>query len=127
MKVSEAVINEIPPAGVDQPVKNKAAYRAIFSPENITLLGIIAAGLVLRWANIMVLPPFADEIQHVQGGLAAQSGKPNSEGLFNLIFASRVLQSWILGVIYFLAGNDNLLFLGRVFSGFCGLITILSC
>ena len=102
-------------------------YRQYLSTNNFILLGILVVGAILRWSNLAVLPIFADEKMHVQGGLAAQSGKLNTEGLLNLIFISRVIQSWFLAVIYYISGNTNLLVLGRAFSGFCGLITILTC
>lgn len=125
--MSEAVVDELVQTGPNQSIKKLPAYQAIFTPPRVWLLGIGVVGLTVRWLNIMGLPPFADEVQHTLGGLAAQTGKLDSDGLFNLIFVSRVLQSWILGLLYFLIGNENLLLWGRLFSGLCGLLTILSC
>lgn len=112
---------EVPDKPIDKP------FSRYLSINNAILLGIIVVGTVLRWANLLVLPIFADETLHIQGGLAAQSGKLNSDGVFNLVYTSRILQSWFLAVIYYISGNTNLLLLGRAFSGLCGIVTILTC
>ncbi len=127
MQLSENIINDAPHTVPHQPGKKKPGYSVLFSTGNYLLVGVAILGLAFRWSNLLALPIFADEMVHIQGGLAAQSGKLNTEGLFSLIWTSRVIHGWLLGIIYFLFDNSNLLLIGRLFSGFCGLLTILIC
>ena len=116
----------VPPVKAPEEATLKS-FPGYFSLNNYLLLGILVAGAILRWGNLLALPIFADEKLHVQGGLAAQSGKLTTDSMFNLIRISRVVQSWFLAVIYFIFDNSNLLLLGRAFSGICGIVCILTC
>jgi hypothetical protein len=125
MQITEPLDSVQPAREPEKPTVK--TFRRYFSLNNTILLGIIAVGAVLRWGNLLVLPIFADEKLHVQGGLAAQSGKLTTDSMLNLIRISRVVQSWFLAVIYFIFDNSNLLLLGRAFSGICGIVCILTC
>ncbi len=109
------------PGAVTSPLTAPATGPA----ERLTLAGLAVAGLFLRTINLPALALFADEAIHIRGGLDAQSGKFNSEGLFSLVHTSRVLHGWITGAIYYLFNNTNLTILGRGFSALCGVVTLL--
>ncbi|HEX2909203.1 MAG TPA: glycosyltransferase family 39 protein [Chloroflexia bacterium] len=106
---------------------HRPALNSLLNGAGWGLAGVGLAALLLRSANLLSLSIFVDESFHIGAGLAAQNGSHDTTGLFSLAIDSKILHGWLLAAIFQVAGTAQLLWVTRLFSALCGLLTALAC